>query len=248
MEKQKRLKSQKAFKIIGAAALILLMLPGVYFFGRTNIGGKTLSLALAGVATLGVLLVVSVILIIKNKEKRSRFAKIMIGVMVIGLILVNMGALISPYFVPHHTTTIYNRYFPHSMDYMTALQNLTREKTVWVDADNDYLNLDSEDNTATDYCNRSAVYYASAGIETFNPAPGVLSAEQEAWFKAQEGQYVMIETDYNKHLKHTRSGIAYVYTAMSATDYTDVAFMMGESGDAYWMPMPIFETMMGDMQ
>mgnify|MGYP001766072567 CR=1 FL=1 len=242
MEKQKKPKDiKKIGKAVGAAVLLALMLPGVYLAGIRYVGSKTISAAAFAACALGIIAVAAIALILKNK--RTAFLKAVALILVCGLILANLGTLISPYFIAHNTTTILNRYYPDTLKYMAQLQESTKDKTVWVDADNDYFDSDSEKDTATDFSNRTAVRYSCADIQTLDPSPGVLTAGQEEWLKAQKGQYAQYTINYDKDLKEAREETDYIYTGLSADQYSDMVFLFGESGDAYWMPMAIYDTM-----
>ena len=244
MDREKRPK-KKWIRNVGAAVAILIMLPGVYYAGIRYIGSKKISAALLGAAVLAIALVIIVGLLLK-KEKRQRFLKIVTLVLVFGLGLVNLGTLISPYFIAHNTTTIQNRYYPNSLSYMALLQRVTAGKTVWVDESNDYLDGDSEKNTATDFSNRAAVHYACEAIKTLSPSPGELTQAHETWLQSKEDKYLKFVTLYDIGLVKDREETAYVYKGMGGDDYTDIVFLWGESGDAYWIPMAVYDEMMGE--
>lgn len=243
MEKEKRPKKEWA-KIVGAAVALMLMLPGVYYAGIRYIGSKKISAALLGAAVLAIALVTMIVFLLKQQEKRTRFLKIVTLVLVIGLALVNLGTLVSPYFIAHNTTTINNRFYPSSLGYMAHLQRVTSGKTVWVDESNDYLDSDSEKNTATDFSNRTAVQYACAEIKTLSPSPGALTEAQETWLQSQDGEYAKYVTLYDIGLIKDREETAYIYKGIPASEYTDIVFLWSESGDAYWIPMAVYDEMM----
>ncbi len=247
MEKQEKPKQMiKIAKIIGASVALVLMLPGVYLAGIRYVGSKTISSALFGAMALAIVAVFGISLVLNKKGKQIAFLKTITLVLAAGLILANIGTLISPYFIPHTTTTIMNRYYPDTLRYMAQLQESTMGKTVWVDADNDYLDSDSEKDTATDFSNRTAVQYACAEIKTLAPSPGRLTAVQEEWLKAKEGKYALYTINYDKDLKEDREETAYIFTGMPTDGYSDIVFLLSESGDAYWMPMAIYDKMKGE--
>ena len=245
MEKQKR-DPLKIWKIAGASAALLLMLPGVYFAGIRYIGSQKIAVAALIAAGLAIAAVVSISLILKQNEKRNGFLKAVLLILVIGLALVNLGTLISPYFIAHNTTTIENRYYPDSLAYMALLQKCTQDKTVWVDEGNDYLDPDSVKDTATDFSNRAAVHYACAEIKTLTPSPGELTAGQEDWLISLDVGYTEFIIKYDKGLIEDREEAAYVYAAFDASEYSDIVFLWSKSGSAYWVPMAVYNQMMGE--
>ncbi len=245
MEKQKK-DPIMIWKQVGALLALLLMLPGVYFAGIRYIGSQKIAVAALIAAGLAIAAVVSISLILKQKEKRNAFLKAVLLILVIGLALVNLGTLISPYFIAHNTTTIENRYYPDSLAYMALLQKFTQDKTVWVDEGNDYLDPDSIKDTATDFSNRAAVHYACAGIKTLTPSPGELTADQETWLKSLDVGYTEFIIKYDKGLIEDREEAAYVYAGFDASEYSDIVFLWSKSGSAYWVPMVVYEQMMGE--
>jgi len=205
-------------KKIAALVLVLVMLPGVYFVAKSfNFSSKLALIACVCVA-IALIIYFTFFTVFNKINSLKKFLAVTLLVVSVGYILINILLLSSPYFKPHSTSSIYNRFYPLKLDYTYWVDNYTQDKIVYVAKDNTYISGEYDNYTAMDYSNLVALFTSAKRTEILGGLSIIGSADKQSLLNQTDAYYLIDETDVTNKL-------SYFYTALPITDYDTVVFL-----------------------
>jgi hypothetical protein len=215
-----------------AGALFLFLLAGTYtyvFFTLNSAKWAVLGVltVLAATAVIAV-----VVLVLKNKSKLNKAMKWVIFAAALGVVLFNAYLLNSSYFVPHQTTTVFNRYFPESLETSVKLQEYLEGKTLYLDPTVTYFDRSDDQLSAIAHSYMASVKSSVIAIKTLEDPYGFLDDDDVAFLKAKTSEYEMVSWDNYREIN--------AYFFYDVMDSDDVIVLWGRQMSMFFMTPETF--------
>jgi len=225
--------NKHVLKSIYILVIFALIVSGAFFFGRKVTESTMLGIAVAIVLAVLLISLFIVGIILRRKGKQTHYLKIVILILVIGFICINGVFLITSYFIPHQTTSIFNRYYPYSLIQPYYLERYIEGKAVLVDESNCFLN--QEDYTAIDHVNVAAFFSSAESVGVLEESFGKLTQEQVDLLLTDNADFNILDNSYNR-------GEVMFFDQWSQMDSFDtIVYLEDLNNNFYFMPYDTFE-------
>ncbi len=215
-----------------AGALFLFLLAGTYTYVFYTLNSAKWAM-LGVLALLAVTAVIAaIVMILKKKAKLNKALKWVLLSAALGAVLFNAYLLNSSYFVPHNTTTVFNRYFPVSLETSVKLQEYLAGKTLILDPTVTYFDREDDQLSAIAHSYMASVKSSVKSIQTLEEPYGFLTDDDLAFLKAKTDEYEMVSWDYYREIN--------AYFFYNVMDSDDVIVLWGRQMCMFFMTPETF--------
>lgn len=228
---------KRLFIIVLMLIIYALIVSGAVYFGTKYSGSRMLGIVLAAGLGGGLLLLLFFGLRAKKAGRQKKYIKAITLVLTVAFICVNIPLLITSYFVPHRTTTIFNRYYPDSLVSSYLAEKLVTGKTLMVDESNVFLNQDEADYTAIDHINIVSLMSSAAQIETLEEPFGQLTQVQVDYLLDESIQYLIFDNTFNRDER------MYLYNGTDLSACDTIVYLEDSNQNFYFIPYTLFSSM-----